>query len=62
MTRGRAIADSLRRKTLPDTSAGLTDTGLFDLPSPALPGIGRVAGLTDTAPRPQRAAAATRGE
>jgi len=48
MARGRSIADSLRRRALPDTSAELTDSGLFDLPSPAIPGIGRVTGLTDT--------------
>jgi parvulin-like peptidyl-prolyl isomerase len=48
MARGRAIADSLRKRTLPDTSARLTDTGLFDLPSPVLPGLGRVPGLSDT--------------
>ena len=48
MARGRAIADSLRKRTLPDTSAELIDSGLFDLPSPTLPGLGRVPGLTDT--------------
>ena len=48
MARGRAIADSLRQRVLPDTSAELTDSGLFDLPAPAIPGIGRVTGLTDT--------------
>ncbi len=48
LERARAVADSLRQGTLPDTAAELTDSGLFDIPAPSIPGLGRVAGLTDT--------------
>src|SRR6185436_17577612 len=39
---------SLRHGTLPDSAALLTDSGLFDVTSPSIPGLGRVAGLSDT--------------
>ena len=48
LDRARAIGDSLRRGTLPDTAASLMDTGLFDVPGPSIPGLGRLAALTDT--------------
>jgi parvulin-like peptidyl-prolyl isomerase len=48
LERAKAIADSLRGGMLPDTAAELTDSGLFDLPAPVIPGLGRVAGLADT--------------
>jgi parvulin-like peptidyl-prolyl isomerase len=48
LDRAKAIADSLRRGTLPDTAAELTDSGLFDVPASTIPGLGRVAGLTDS--------------
>jgi len=44
----RGIADSLRRKTLADTAARFSDTGLFEVPPIQIPGLGRVAGLMDT--------------
>lgn len=48
LDRAKGIADSLRRGTLPDSAAELTDSGLFDVPAQFIPGLGRVAGLTDT--------------
>ena len=48
LARAKAIADSLRAGTLPDTSTELVDTGLFEVPSPVVPGLGRLASLTDT--------------
>jgi parvulin-like peptidyl-prolyl isomerase len=48
MARARGVADSLRRRTLADTSDRFTDTGLFEIPSQIIPGLGRVAGLIDT--------------
>jgi parvulin-like peptidyl-prolyl isomerase len=48
MTSARAVADSLRRKTLADTAARFSDTGLFEIPPTLIPGLGRVAGLMDT--------------
>ena len=51
LARAKAIADSLRAGTLPDTSSELTDTGFFDLPAPAIPGIGRQTAMSDTLAR-----------
>ncbi|HKQ58440.1 MAG TPA: peptidyl-prolyl cis-trans isomerase, partial [Candidatus Eisenbacteria bacterium] len=51
ITKAQAIADSLRRGTLPDTSATLVDTGPFEIPATQVPGLGRVTGLTDTLAR-----------
>jgi hypothetical protein len=48
LARAHSLADSLRRRTLADSAAELTDTGLFELPAAIIPGLGRVAGLTDT--------------
>lgn len=48
LARARDIADSLRQGTMPDSAALLTDSGLFDITSPSIPGLGRVAGLSDT--------------
>jgi parvulin-like peptidyl-prolyl isomerase len=48
LDRAKAIADSLRRGTLPDSAAELTDSGLFDIPAQFVPGLGHVAGLVDT--------------
>jgi len=47
LDRARAIADSLRRGVLPDTSAELTDSGLFDIPVRTIPGLGHVPALVD---------------
>jgi parvulin-like peptidyl-prolyl isomerase len=49
LVQGRALADSLRRGAVPDT--GAADTGLFDIGNPMIPGLGRVAALTDTLAR-----------
>ena len=46
--RARAMADSLRRGTLSDTSSELTDSGLFEIPAVAIPGLGAATALTDT--------------
>lgn len=51
VARGTALADSLRHRTAADSSAEFTDTGLFEVPSPFVPGLGRVAGLSDTLAR-----------
>lgn len=51
LERARAVADSLRQGTMPDTSAQLTDTGLFELPAQTVPRLGRVPALTDTLAR-----------
>jgi parvulin-like peptidyl-prolyl isomerase len=42
VARAKAIADSLRARTLPDTAAELLDTGLFDVPAPFIPNVGNV--------------------
>ncbi len=51
MAEARAIADSLRRGVLADTAARFADTGLFEIPAPYVPGIGRLLALTDTLAR-----------
>ena len=51
LARAHSIADSLRLSALPDSAAELADTGLFDVPSALVPGLGRVAGLSDTLDR-----------
>ena len=43
--RGRGIADSLRARTLPDSSAGMTDTGPFEVPAAFVPGLAPTAEL-----------------
>ncbi|HET9327012.1 MAG TPA: peptidyl-prolyl cis-trans isomerase [Candidatus Eisenbacteria bacterium] len=48
LARARGIADSLRRRTLADTTERFTDTGLFEIPAPIIPSLGRVQGLNDT--------------
>ena len=45
LARAKGIADSLRHHTLPDTALELSDTGPFELPTPIIPGLGRVTGL-----------------
>ncbi len=51
LARARGVADSLRAGTLSDGATELTDTGLFDVPAPYLPGLGRVGALADTLAR-----------
>jgi hypothetical protein len=45
MARGKRMADSLKAGTLPDSSALTLDTGLFEVPAPSVPVLGRVPGL-----------------
>jgi hypothetical protein len=45
MARGKRMADSLKAGTLPDSSALTVDTGLFEVPAPSVPILGRVPGL-----------------
>ena len=48
MKRADALADSLRRRTLPDTALELADSGPFEIPAQFIPGLGRLPALTDT--------------
>ncbi len=49
--RARGIADSLRAGTLPDSAAGMLDSGLFDVPAPTVPGMQRIPELADALAR-----------
>ena len=44
MRRAKGVADSLRSGALAGTMPGVMDTGFFEVPTPTVPGIGRVPG------------------
>jgi parvulin-like peptidyl-prolyl isomerase len=47
MRRAKGVADSLRSGALADTMPGVMDTGFFEVPTPTVPGIGRVPELSE---------------
>jgi hypothetical protein len=51
MKRAKGVADSLRTGALADTMPGVMDTGFFEVPTPSVPGIGRVPELSDVLSR-----------
>ena len=55
-SRGRRMADSLRAGTLADSAAGMTDTGLYEIPPHVVPGL---ESLDDLSAAVERAAADT---